>query len=236
MDDIEIFPTLDVPGLTRSDLALIQGHFCRYLDGFRDRAGALPFMLRLKWEHSQRVAEDMRSMSAELGWAESVVFAATALGLLHDLGRFEQYRRYQTFRDADSVDHGALGAMILEDTGWLKNYPAQLRSQLIYGIRMHNARFLPDGAGPESGALLRLVRDADKLDIYLVLYEAWRDGQALREPDVFHNVDIHGPPSAAVLDDLRARRIVCHGNVRSLADFFLTQLSWVYDLNYSAAY
>ncbi len=63
------------------------------------------------------------------------------------------------------------------------------------------------------------VRDADKLDIYRVLYDAWRSGVFRAQPEILHGVDIDGPPTAAALADLQARRTISFRNVRSLADF-----------------
>ena len=42
-------------------------------------------------------------------------------GLLHDIGRFEQVRRYGTFNDAKSIDHGKLGVEILFLEGKIDN-------------------------------------------------------------------------------------------------------------------
>ena len=39
---------------------------------------------------------------------------AEAVALLHDVGRFEQYKRYGTFNDRKSVNHAALGVEIMK--------------------------------------------------------------------------------------------------------------------------
>ena len=43
-------------------------------------------------------------------------------GILHDVGRFEQLRRYNTFIDAQSVSHAALSVSVLFDEGRIRDY------------------------------------------------------------------------------------------------------------------
>ena len=43
-------------------------------------------------------------------------------GLLHDVGRFEQLRRYGTFIDAQSIDHAEFGADRLFRQGKIRDY------------------------------------------------------------------------------------------------------------------
>ena len=47
---------------------------------------------------------------------------AWLIGILHDVGRFEQIRRFGTFSDADSIDHAHYAVNILFDDGKLKDY------------------------------------------------------------------------------------------------------------------
>lgn len=69
--------------------------------------------IALKIEHSKRVAglceriaesNDLKRDDLDLAWT---------IGLLHDMGRFEQLRRWGTFSDARSTNHAKLGAEVL---------------------------------------------------------------------------------------------------------------------------
>ncbi|MCR4787294.1 MAG: HD domain-containing protein, partial [Lachnospiraceae bacterium] len=67
--------------------------------------------IKLKIDHTyrvaalcERIANTVPGVDAELAWLS---------GMLHDIGRFEQVRRYGTFSDADSVDHAQFGADLL---------------------------------------------------------------------------------------------------------------------------
>jgi len=72
--------------------------------------------IRLKIEHTYRVAalceQIARSLVKSQGLTKQDVDMAWFLGMFHDIGRFEQVRRFGTFYDAESIDHAALSADI----------------------------------------------------------------------------------------------------------------------------
>ena len=56
--------------------------------------------VRLKVEHTYRVAELAEKIARSLDLDEGDVDIAWLLGMLHDIGRFEQLRRFNTFIDS----------------------------------------------------------------------------------------------------------------------------------------
>ena len=62
-----------------------------------------------KQEHSLRVMRISEEIAKRLNWKKEEIEIATLIGLLHDIGRFEQYQEFKTFHDSRSVDHGDLG-------------------------------------------------------------------------------------------------------------------------------
>ena len=72
--------------------------------------------IKLKIGHTYRVADLCERIAASEGMSQNDIDLAWLLGMLHDVGRFEQLRRYDTFIDAESVDHAKLGADILFGT------------------------------------------------------------------------------------------------------------------------
>ena len=65
--------------------------------------------IALKIEHTYHVAEACDAVAREQGWSSEDIDLAWLCGLLHDMGRFEQLRRWDTFKDAESMSHAALG-------------------------------------------------------------------------------------------------------------------------------
>lgn len=67
----------------------------------------------LKIEHTLRVAELAEQIARAQGFTPAGIDLCWLAGLLHDIGRFEQLRRWDTFSDRISADHAAIGADML---------------------------------------------------------------------------------------------------------------------------
>jgi putative nucleotidyltransferase with HDIG domain len=78
--------------------------------------------IALKIAHTYRVADLCEGIALDEGMCAEDVDVAWLCGLLHDIGRFEQVRRYGTFSDARSVSHAALGVSVLLDEGRLWDF------------------------------------------------------------------------------------------------------------------
>ena len=75
-----------------------------------------------KVSHSIRVMELSKNIAENLNLSKEEIEIATLIGLLHDIGRFEQQTKYQTYNDLKSVDHGDLGVKILEENNYIRKY------------------------------------------------------------------------------------------------------------------
>ena len=133
-------------------------------------------MIRHKVVHTMRVAENCDRIAASLGLKGEDADFAWLLGLLHDIGRFEQVRRYGTFIDAVSVDHAEFGADLLFRENLISRFPVKSlpmdRLQLLEtAIRFHNKLTLPDQLDDRARLFCNLIRDADKVDIFRVVAE-----------------------------------------------------------------
>ena len=78
--------------------------------------------VKLKIAHIERTAEVAKKLATELMLEKEDIELAELIGLLHDIGRFEQIRIYHTFVDKISIDHGKLGAKILFEDGLIRKF------------------------------------------------------------------------------------------------------------------
>lgn len=197
-----------------------------YVDTFRVD-GSLPAMMRLKREHTAYVTANARAIAEGGKFDARTALAAEAAGLLHDTGRYEQLRRYNTFRDSESVDHAVFSHDIVREKGWLDQWPREEADAILAAVLYHNRRDLPDGLDPFVSDVSRTVRDADKLDIFRVLERQVATTDWRHDSAAFWNLPVSAPPDPAVVDAIRSRRPVDYGNIRSLADFVLIQVGWM---------
>ena len=144
-----------------------------------------------------------------------------------DTGRYEQLRRYDTFRDSDSVDHAVFSHDIVAEKGWLNQWPDVWRKAVLDAVLFHNRRDLPEGLDAVTLAVSQTVRDADKLDIFRVLEHQIATTDWRHDCKAFWNLPVQAAPSPAVVAAIRDGRPVDYQHIRSLADFVLIQVGWM---------
>jgi hypothetical protein len=189
--------------------------------------------IELKEAHTHRVCSNTRRIAADLGLDAQRAAMAETIALFHDVGRFPQYLRFKTFQDSISVNHAVLGAKVLIEHNVLRDLQDQERSVVIRAVTLHNVFTLPPGLDGETLLHAKMVRDADKLDIWRVFIELigtdtaeWPSAAGLGLP---HTPEL----SPGVLTSLERREMVRLTSLRTLNDFKLLQLAWIYDLNFA---
>lgn len=127
--------------------------------------------IALKIAHTYRVAELCNEIAESLKMTEEQCELAWLLGMLHDIGRFEQVRIYNTFVDGDSVDHAEFGANLLFGKKHMilrfidtRNYDELIEK----AIRNHNKLHIASEIEGVELAFCQILRDADKIDILRV--------------------------------------------------------------------
>ena len=126
--------------------------------------------IKLKIDHTFRVAEISREIAKSLKLGEEDISLAWLIGMLHDVGRFEQVKKYNTFIDAESENHAHLGCDILFGEGEIRNYiKDSSKDELIRtAIYYHSDYRLPENLDDRTGMFANILRDADKIDIIRV--------------------------------------------------------------------
>ncbi len=210
----------------------LQKWFHKYVKNITPDSGKLIHLIQLKLEHSINTAYYSRALGEDMRWSVSDILTAEALGLLHDVGRFSQIVKFGTFSDTGSINHGECGHKIIKQFNILSPLTGDDQARILDGIHYHNSVEIPQHINPDSLRFVKLVRDADKLDIFRVINDSIKNNRLDDYPEITLNIDINGPVNPLVLSQVLNKQIVSYKNVKSLADFGLTQLSWIYDINY----
>jgi putative nucleotidyltransferase with HDIG domain len=231
--------------MTDKELAALISWFNGYVEGFHSDIEREEVNYRLKREHTLKVAEDIVLLAGALGLEQEDTSLARAAAYLHDIGRFPQFREYGTFKDSDSVNHGELSAEILEAEacrGALGLLPAPERRLLADVLKYHNSFALPrlEDRGGETGSktifMLKLLRDADKLDIWRVFVEYY-EGLSYRDSEAASMGMPETPELPAdALEKIFRGELVSLNSVRNLNGLKLMQLAWVYGLNFRKSF
>lgn len=200
-----------------------------YVDGYREPGGTLPPMMRLKRVHTAFVVKNAEAIADGEGFDAETREAALAAALLHDTGRYEQLKVYNTFRDADSVDHAVFSHDIVKERGWLEQAvsDAHVRDAILSAVLYHNRREVPEGLDALTAACAHTVRDADKLDIFRVLEDQIAHTDWRKDSRAFWNLRTDAAPNPAVVSNIEKGLPVAYQDIKSLADFVLIQVGWM---------
>ncbi len=189
--------------------------------------------LDLKEHHTYLVCRNMERLAQELGLDERTTALAGAVALFHDIGRFAQYRQYRTFRDDISVNHAAVSAKVLIENGVLHGLSKNEQDLVVHAVTLHNVFTIPPGLDPETLQLVRMIRDADKLDIWRVFAEYYHQPQEVRAEAAVLGLPDTPAYSSEILGALLRGELARLSSLTTLNDFKLLQLAWVFDLNYT---
>lgn len=148
------------------DKVVIQKKFIDYVASFPVHDEAV----QLKLIHSFRVSQLCCQIAHSLSFGDRDVHLAWLIGLLHDLGRFEQLHKFHTFIDGRSMDHALYGASYLFNEGHIRDFLEDSSEDMLIckAIELHSVYALPDDLTPRQRGFCRLLRDADKIDIFRV--------------------------------------------------------------------
>lgn len=146
------------------DIKKATRYFSKYVKKYDITNGKI----ELKIKHTFRTVEIAKQIAKDLNLNEEQTLLAQLISLLHDIGRFEQVRIYNTFRDIDSIDHAELGVKILFEDGEIRNFIEDTKyDNIIYkAVQNHNKFKIEEGLDEETLLHCKIVRDADKTDIF----------------------------------------------------------------------
>ena len=222
--------------MNKSQLGCLSSWFDRYVEPFlvTDEEGAKN--IRLKIEHTRKVCEAMEQLSSGEKLSENDAHIASTVALLHDIGRFPQYRRWRTFRDSESDNHARMAIDVIREEKVLVGITPGEQLLIEEAVRFHNVLEPPARVKSPTRLFINLIRDADKLDIWRVFVELLAQPPEERPTAATLGLpDLPGTVSEKCIAALESGAIVPLDTVTCFNDFKLLQISWIYDLTSATA-
>jgi len=222
--------------VTESNLNDLREWFNRYVHSFHSIDLNVQQALALKENHSLRVCDEILNIGRKLGLSKNNLRLAEVMALFHDIGRFEQFTRYQTFVDKKSENHGELGVKALQQEKALAALDEDTQELILKAISYHNRLNIPESESHICIYFSKLLRDADKLDIFNLVSTYYYVSDSERSAAV--ELDLPDTPEVSedVMASLNEGKKINMNQLRSLNDFKLLQMAWVYDINFQPTF
>ena len=249
---IDVVESINKPVINRKNVINVFAEYVRNYDPSDEK-------IKLKIDHTYRVAGLCQRIAESLGLSEPDVDIAWLLGMLHDIGRFEQIRRFGTFNDAQSVDHAEFGADLLFKEGLIRKFAEgyyeecelaepenQEDEQIIKNnehhnkdtgllemeIRQHNKYRVKEDLTERQRMFCDILRDADKVDIFKV--------NADIPMEIIYDVTTeelkNGIITKEVLESFYKKETVLKSVRRSAVDHIVGHISLLFELVYKESY
>lgn len=188
--------------------------------------------IALKIAHILRVADLSKKIAISLNLSEEDIELAELIGLLHDIGRFEQVRIYNTFIDKISINHGEYGVKVLFEDNLIEKFNVDEKYYKIIktAILNHNRSEIEEGLSDVELLHSKIIRDSDKLDIFYVLStDTIKNiyGCELLENETF---------SEEIIREFKEDHIINYKNRNTYGDIWISHVAYVFDFNYKDSY
>ncbi len=192
--------------------------------------------IKLKKDHTFRVAGLCDEIAGSLQFIGEDRDLAWLCGMLHDIGRFEQIRRYGTFKDAESINHAHFGVQLLFEDYLFdlfrpvipENKMTETVNILQKSIYNHSEYRLPENLTNREEMFCNILRDADKIDILKVNVEIPMEEIYNTTRAELMNAEVSG----AVMEAFHECRAIPHRIKGTVVDHLVGHISLVYELVY----
>lgn len=186
--------------------------------------------IKNKINHTMHVAYNSEFVASKLIDSNTGIDLAWLIGILHDIGRFEQVKRTQGYTDTTSLDHAQFGVDLLFKSGMINEFIDSehdfeiIRKSILY----HNKLDLPAELTPHERTYCNIIRDADKTDNFRGFHE--NDFLSFHERTVEEVQE--SEISEAVIKCFIEHRTIPHRCIVTAADFFLLPYALYFGLVY----
>lgn len=181
--------------------------------------------ISVKYNHSYAVSDLMAELAFQLNLSKEEIALAKVIGLLHDIGRFEQLRDYHSFSD-QNIDHADESCVYLFEKGHIRDFieDNQYDSIIQKAILNHNHLKMEENLEKEELLFSKMIRDMDKVDIYRTL--------SVESESVFKASEI----TEKVLKEFQREQTIDAHLIKTDSDKTIVSLAFIFDMNFDESY
>lgn len=177
-----------------------------------------------KFYHSFDVMKTSVYLARKLKLNKDDIKLVKELGLLHDIGRFEQIKVYNSFDDKKIKNHGLIGVEVLFNKNYIKEFNIDENHYDIIktAIINHAQDDINKGLKEREILFCKLIRDADKIAIFKIINKFMDDSD--------------GDVTPELKTEFYQHLKVNFNLVKTNADDVVKTLSYVFDVNFDCSF
>ena len=180
-------------------------------------------LIKIRYDHSISVMNLMGELAILLKLSEEDIELAKLIGLLHDIGRFDQIKKYNSCSDTKTgMDHALHGCDYLFKENHIRDFIEDNKyDDIINKAIYHHNKIRIDGNLNDKELLFsKMIRDMDKLDIY------HEEGKYFTCS--FNSDDL----TSIVEEEFKSGKLIDMKNLKTPTDGTMLELGLIYDINF----
>jgi CRISPR/Cas system-associated endonuclease Cas3-HD len=185
--------------------------------------------------HSLRVVSNSLLLSKTVLQNEEDQRIAEVVSLFHDLGRASLIAQGTESPTNIQRDHAMLSAKLIQQMDFYSRLSGEIQLILLKSIENHNKLKLPKLDNEQQNIFARLLRDADKLDIFDSSYRFFKERQGIQPIMTFDLVN-SSEVSDKIIKSVMAGKTAAVEDMKTMNDYKLLLISMAYDLNFKYSF
>lgn len=188
--------------------------------------------IKRKVLHTYRVMNNCAYIAQSINLNNDEIELIKFIGIYHDIARFEQFTQYRTYNDLKSIEHGDFALEILNNNNFIRNFTENCEEKniILKAIKNHNKYEVEAGLTEKELLYVRIIRDADKLDI---MYEAIE--QFFKNKNVKKEIE-NGTISESVMNQILENKTILRRKEINQLERMLVYIAFVFDFNFKYSF
>ena len=189
--------------------------------------------IALKIRHTYGVVDACDYLAKSMQLSKTDHKLALLIGLLHDIGRFEQLTRFNSYDD-NLLSHAQCGLEVLFDQGNIRNFidTDEYDSIIYHAIKNHSTYGIDPALSGRELLHAQIIRDADKLDNFRVKTEDSIPAML----DVTEEELGKEPITDAIYQCFMSHKLILKSDRKTHMDMWISYLAFIYDFNFPASF
>ncbi|MBV5315967.1 MAG: HD domain-containing protein [Prolixibacteraceae bacterium] len=181
--------------------------------------------------HSLRVVNNSLLVSKIVLQNDEDKRIAEVIALFHDLGRASLIAKGTASPTNIQRDHALLSVQLVQKMDFYAKLPVDTQLIIQKSIENHNKLKLPKLDNEQQTLFARLLRDADKLDIFDSSYRFFKEKMGVQPIMTF---DLVNTPevSEKIIKSIMAGKTAAVEDMKTMNDYKLLLISMAFDLNF----
>ncbi len=182
--------------------------------------------------HTYSVVKLSEYIARDLNLDDENIELAKVIALLHDIGRFEQAKKFNDFVDYRTMDHADYGAKILFEDGIIRKFVEEDKYDniILKSIKNHNNYVLEDELTGDELLHSKIIRDADKTDSFRV--KAVDDVKDMSNID--ESIMVTQEITDEIFNDFMSNKTIVSNKRKTFADMWVSYIAFIFDYNFNS--